>query len=97
MPQPDAARISREEIEEFSEKLQQWGAELSTRERGLLQLMLAGAQAFEPADVEAYAATSVKDAASAALESISDRILVAPALRPRSWVKVSPTWFELAK
>jgi hypothetical protein len=92
---PEADKISREEIEEFAGKLQKWGDELSIRERALLQLMLAKAKETETADVEGYvAATSVKDAATAALDAISDRFAIAPIARPKVWLQLGPVWVK---
>jgi hypothetical protein len=92
---PDANKISREEIAEFAGKLHKWGDELSVRERGLLQLMLARAKETDAADVEGYvAATSVKDAASAALDAISDRFTIAPTLAAKTWLKLGPAWVK---
>jgi len=64
-----AQPVTREEIEEFSKKLDSWSQQLPARQSALLRLMLARAKHVEPSDAQGYVVnSSIKDAASMALE-----------------------------
>ena len=88
--------ISEDEINQFSQKLESWGQELTARERGLLQLLLTRASAGE--DVQGYSFEApIGAAATQALLPAASSFLLAPGgelLRPRGWVQLGDPWIQ---
>ncbi len=78
--------LSKEDIDSFARKLEEWGNSLPPKEKALLGLLVARAQNAEEMDVQGYALPSVAGGVASAFQPVSGG---------GGWVDVPSEWYRI--
>jgi hypothetical protein len=95
MADEEPVSITNADVQDFAQRLQSWGAMLPSKDRALLQLLMARAQGTGEGDVEAYSIPSIEAATMSALGPMVKSGMTAR--QPRAWVELGPAWVETIK
>jgi hypothetical protein len=96
MTQEESVQISNEDLQDFAQRLHTWGNLLPSKDRALLQLLMAraGSSSGEP-EVQGYSVESIEAATMSALGPMVKSGLVART--PRAWVQMGTPWVQSVK
>jgi hypothetical protein len=88
--------ISNQDLQDFAQRLQNWGNTLPGKDRALLQLLMARAgTSTGEAEVQGYSIESIEAATVSALGPMVKSGLVART--PRAWVQMGTPWVQSVK